>query len=247
VRVRKAILHAIDRPSLAEVMVDDRSMAADTIPPPTIPYYASLERVIEKYPYDLRRAEQLMAEAGYTKGADGVYSSANEGRFQLEVRGESGGAAEQDTTIVADFLRRAGMDSSIYLLTAAQRASDNKAKGSFPSLTVNNATLDRKLGLDKYERARVGLPENDWVGGNRSGWWHPEYERLYEQWGRALDPAERTRHIFDMMRLLTTEVASLPLYYNFQVQAHTGALRGPQAHTPDGTRYGNVHEWEWVR
>ena len=163
------------------------------------------------------------------------------------MRGESGGAAEQDTTIVADFLRRAGMDSSIYLLTAAQRASDNKAKGSFPSLTVNNATLDRKLGLDKYERARVGLPENDWVGGNRSGWWHPEYERLYERWGRALDPADRTRYIFDMMRLLTTEVASLPLYYNFQVQAHTGALRGPQPHTPDGTRYGNVHEWEWVR
>ena len=64
VRVRKAILHAIDRPALAEAMVDDRSMAADTIPPPTIPYYSALERVIEKYPYDPRRTEQLMAEAG---------------------------------------------------------------------------------------------------------------------------------------------------------------------------------------
>ena len=245
VRVRRAILHAIDRPSLAETMIEDRSMVADTIPPPTVGYYAAVERVVQKLPYDLRRSEQLMAEAGFNKGADGFYTSPTEGRFRLEVRGVASGAEEQDTTIVNDYLRRASMDTFITLLPASQRAVDNKTKGTFPGLTTNNATLSRDLGLDKYVSSRIGGPENDWVGGNRSGWWHPEFDRLFDAWTTSLDSSKRTQLVVDMMKLLSDEMASLPLYYNFQVVAHSNALRGPQPHTPDGTRYGNAHEWAW--
>ena len=85
------------------------------------------------------------------------------------------------------------------------------------------------------------------MGGNRSGWWRPEYERLYEQWGRALEPADRTRYIFDMMRLLAHGSRVAPALLQLPGPARTGALRGPQPHAPDGTRYGNMQEWEWVR
>jgi peptide/nickel transport system substrate-binding protein len=245
VRARRAILHAIDRPALAETMIEDRSMVADTIPPPTVSYYSAVERVVQKLPYDPRRSEQLLTELGYTRGADGAFAHPTEGRFRLEVRGVAGGQEEQDTTIVADFLQRAGMDSYLTLLPASQRAVDNKTKGTFPALTTNNATLSRDLGLDKYIRSKIGTPENDWVGSNRSGWSHPEFDRLYDAWTAALDLSQRTQHLVDMVKLLNDEMAALPLYYNFQVVVHTAALRGPQPHTPDGTRYGNVHEWEW--
>jgi hypothetical protein len=48
-----------------------------------------------------------------------------------------------------------------------------------------------------------------------------------------------------MMRLLGEDLPSLPLYYNYQVVAHTAALIGPQPMTPDSTRYANIHEWTW--
>ena len=48
-----------------------------------------------------------------------------------------------------------------------------------------------------------------------------------------------------MMKLLNDELPSLPLYYNFQVVAHTAALVGPEPITPDSTRFGNVHQWSW--
>lgn len=244
-RVRKAILHGIDRPTLAETMLEDRSMVADTVPPPTVGYYSAIERVVTKYPFDPRRTERLMAEAGYTKGSDGVYTSPTEGRFQVEVRGVSGGQEEQDTNIVASFLREAGMNNNILLLPSSARAVDDKTKGTFPGLTLNNNTLQIGLGLNKWLTANVGGPHDNWTGGNRMGWSNAEFDRLSEQWATTLDRAQWVQILGQMMKVLSDEMPSLPLYYNFQVVAHVAALEGPQAITPESTRYGNIHEWRW--
>ena len=246
VRVRRAVLHSIDRPALADAMLEDRSMVADTVPPPTVGYHSALDRAVTKYPFDPRRTQQLLAEAGYTRGSDGVYTSAVDGRFRLEVRGVSSGAEERDTTIVADQLRAAGFDPSILLLPSSQRSVDDKAKGTFPALTLNNNTLSRRdMGLDKWLSARIGSPENDWLGGNRMGWSNPEFDRLFDAWSTTLDLARANDTMVQMMKLLSDEVPHLPLYYNFQVVAHTGTLGGPQPPQPEATRFGNVAQWAW--
>ncbi|MPZ15070.1 MAG: hypothetical protein GEU73_11710 [Chloroflexi bacterium] len=243
--VRAAILHAIDRPTLAETMIEDRTMVADTVPPRTAAYYQAVDDATSKFPYDLRRTEQLMAGAGFTKGSDGVYTSPEEERFHVEVRGVSGGQEEQDTTIVNDFLHRAGFEGQILLLPSSARAVGDEIKGTFPGLTLNNNTLQRGLGLDKWHSSRIGRPETNWVGGNRQGYANPEYDRLHDLWRTTLNRTEATQHLIQMMKLLSEEVAYLPLYYNFQVVAHTTELTGPQSITPDSTRYGNIHQWAW--
>jgi len=246
VRVRRALLHAIDRPALADAMLEDRTMVADTVPPPTVGYYSVLEQAVTKYPFDPRRAQQLMAEAGFTRGTDGAYTSSVDGRFRLEVRGVSSGAEERDTTIVADQLREAGFDPSILLLPSSQRSVDDKMKGTFPALTLNNNTLSRRdMGLDKWLSSRIGSPENDWLGGNRMGWSSPDFDRLFDAWSTTLDLARATDTMVQMMKLLSEEVPHLPLYYNFQVVAHTGALVGPRPPQPEATRFANVAQWEW--
>jgi peptide/nickel transport system substrate-binding protein len=244
-RTRKALSHSIDRGALAETMLEDRNMVADTVPPPTAASYAAVERVLTKHPFDLRRAEQLMAEVGYTKGSDGVYVSPAQGRFQVEVRGVSGGQEEQDTTLVASFMREAGFDPQILLLPSSSRAVDDRMKGTFPGLTLNNNTLQRGLGLNKWLTSNIGGPHDNWVGGNRMGWSNPEFDRLYSLWTTSLDRVAATQHFAQMMKILNEELPSPPLYYNFQVVAHIGALKGPLPITPDSTRYGNVHQWEW--
>jgi peptide/nickel transport system substrate-binding protein len=244
-RVRKAILHALDRASLAETMLEDRNMAADTIPPRTAAYYDQIDKAIAKYPYDPRLAEQLFGEVGFAKGGDGTLASPGQGKFALEVRGVSGGAEEQDTTIVADALRTFGLDPTILLLPSSRRASDDMMKGTFPGLTLNNNTLQRGLGLEKWHSANIGHPGNNWTGTNRTGFTNPEYDRLHTLWSTTLDRNQANAHLTTMMKMLSEQVSLFPLYYNFQVVAHTSALKGPQPITPDSSRYGNVHEWEW--
>src|SRR5581483_10538071 len=149
--------------ALAETMLDDSSMVADTIPPPSEPYFPDVSKAITKYPYDLRAAEQNMAQAGFTKGPDGVYVSPTDGRMHLEVRGVSGGQEEQDTTIVAGNLHDGGFDPAIMLLPSSTRAVDDKTKGTFPALTLNNNTLQIGLGLNKWLTTNIGGPDDNWV------------------------------------------------------------------------------------
>jgi peptide/nickel transport system substrate-binding protein len=244
-RVRKAIFHALDRPALADAMLEDRNLVADTVPPPTMAYSQAVDRAIPKYPFDLRRTEQLLSEVGYAKGGDGLYASVIDGKLRFEVRGVSGGQEEQDTTIVAGAVREAAMDGHITLLPTSSRQVDEKMKSTFPGVTLNNNTLQRGLGLDKWHTSRLGGPENDWTGTNRMGWTNPEFDRLYDAWRTTLSRDEAAQRMVEMMKLLSEELPSLPLYYNYQVVAHTATLAGPQPLTPDSTRYSNVHEWHW--
>lgn len=243
-RTKRAIAHSLDRTGLAEAMVADTSMAANSYPPPTVPYYDELLRTVTKYAHDLRVAEQLLADLGYVKRADGIFASATDGPLQFEVRGVSGGQEEQDTTIVSQALHDAGMDTSIYLLPSSTRAVDEKTKGTFPGLTLNNNTVGRRdFGLDKFITARIGGPQDNWAGGNRMGWSNPEFDRLFDRWSTSLDASERTARLLEMMKILSDDLPALPLYYNFQVLAHSSALQGPQRISPETSVHWNAHLW----
>jgi peptide/nickel transport system substrate-binding protein len=244
IRAKRAIAHSIDRVALAEAMVADTSMAASTYPPPTVPYHDALQRTVTKYAHDPRLAEQLLAELGYMKGTDGIYASATDGPMRFEVRGVSGGQEEQDTTIVNQSLHDAGMDTAIRLLPSSTRAVDEMTKGTFPGLTLNNNTVGRRdFGLDKFITARIGGPHDNWAGGNRMGWSNAEFDRLFDAWTTSLEPSQRTARLLEMMKILSDELPALPLYYNFQVLAHTNALQGPQRISPETSVHWNAYLW----
>ncbi len=246
VRARRALLHAIDRRSLAEAMVEDAGMAAEVMVPGSVRYYPAVERAITKYAFDIRRTEQLMAELGFTRGADGIFVSPTEGRFSPEMRGVSEGQEGQDSTIVAHYFTRAGIDVALNLTPAAARVTNDEVRATFPALTTNNNPMEApSLSIEKFVSSGIGTPERDWRGNNRLGWSHPEYDRLVDAFYRALDPNEADGIMVQMVTFLSAELPTLPMYFNYHVTAHVGSLRGPAAVAPFSTPYTNIHQWEW--
>lgn len=69
--VRQAINVAIDRPIIAETLFQGKVLPAASLFPPVVPYSGGTDPVY--YTYDLTRAESLFAQAGWTKGSDGIY------------------------------------------------------------------------------------------------------------------------------------------------------------------------------
>jgi len=248
VRVRRALLHAIDRPALAEAMVDERGMTADAMLPQVVPFYADVDRAITKYPFDIRRTEQLMAETGFAKGADGFFVSSTGGRFSPQLMGVNEGQDAQDTTIVADSLKRAGIDVQLYLYPVVlRRASDSdEFKGSFPAMNTNSTSVTPPLlGLDEWDSPTIGTPQNNWKGHNRIGWSTPEYDHLLERFNATLDKKEGDGLLVRMLTILSNELPVLPLYSTFFVDAHVGSLHGPEVASPSSSLYYNIHQWEW--
>ena len=68
VRVRQAIMHAIDREALAEAMGYGSAKPTQQLWAANSPYY--IRELDDRYPYDLKRARELMAAAGYGDGLE---------------------------------------------------------------------------------------------------------------------------------------------------------------------------------
>jgi peptide/nickel transport system substrate-binding protein len=71
-RVRQAFIQAVDRPTLVEqTFFGTRKPAYGPIAPTTIGYWPGVEKL---YPYDPTKARQLLDQAGWKVGSDGIRS-----------------------------------------------------------------------------------------------------------------------------------------------------------------------------
>ncbi len=190
---------------------------------------------MSRYPFDLGRAEQLFNQAGYTKGGEGIYVHPTAGRFRLEVKTLEGGQNEQEMTIIADQLRRAGLDMSEGIVPAAQ-IQDGQVRASFSGVQTTSGGP-----IDILSSKNTPRPENRWQGHNRGSWANPEFDRLIGLFESTLDRGERAHFIAQAAKVYSDEVPSIPLYYNVRVVPYVSALKGPVAMAPP---LWNVHQWE---
>lgn len=242
-RVRKAIAHAVDTKELSDALYQGKGVSAVTLAQLNSEQYALIDRSIAKYPFDMRRSEQFMADAGYTKGADGVYTHPIDGRFTPEWRATSGGDSETQVTVLSDMLKRAGMDARPYILPQIQGA-DAQVRASFPTLSNTSTTGSSEDWPRRLIKANIATPENRWQGSNRGGWTTPEYEALYGSYATSLNSSERDQLLARLMTIISEEMAIFPMYYLLDVTAHVSAVQAPRLVGADGSIAWNVQEWE---
>lgn len=93
-RVREAILMAIDRRGLLDVVWNGQGTLIGSMVPPTDPWYTDLSR---RWPYDPAAARRLLAQAGYAHG------------LTLRLRVPSLPYATASTRVITDMLGRVGI------------------------------------------------------------------------------------------------------------------------------------------
>jgi peptide/nickel transport system substrate-binding protein len=242
VRMRRAVAHAIDLKTAVEILTGGHGLQTPTITSPQVDFYAEIDRVITRYVYDPRRTEQLMEEIGFTKGAGGLFARRDGQPLKLSVWSSAGTKNEQEAVTHADSLRRAGLDASPAVITAAQ-LGDPRLRALLPGL-VQRGGGPNLSGLTTTGLARA---ENRWAGDNRYGWSNAEYDRLFEGWSRTLDHAERNKLTAQMERVITEDLPIIPNYFGVNVNAAVGALEGPVVRKTPGSGGPMlfVYNWRW--
>ena len=239
VRVRRAFAHAIDRNPIIEAIYLGESIVTDTSVFPTDSYYQEAQKVIARYPYDLRKTEQLMSEAGFTKGPDGVYVSSTDGRISVELRANQPDSLIKEASIIAGNWRQAGFEAS-ERAAAAPEAANSQFRGSFPSFYAGTGGV-----FSAYTKSEVSSPLNNWVGRNRGGWSSPDFDRFYEIFALNLDRSARDKAAVEMARIQSEEVPSISLVYLVSSIAIGKGLSGPAPWGAGSSLTWNMYLWEW--
>lgn len=242
-RVRKALAHSVDKQALNEVLFENEGIMTETPVPPNVRYFAEVDRAAAKYAYDLRRADQLMAEAGFNKGSNGFYASPAAGRFATELAVLQSPQNESEMSIMAASWRQAGFDIKEAVWPAAQ-GRDAQFRNTNPGLSTTSGPAGEAT-LVEHNSVEIPRPQNRWTGANRGGWSAPEFDRLVDALHATLDRDERIRLLVQMARTYTGDAAVISLYFNPTVTAFVAGLRGPQPVVPTGTVAWDIHRWEF--
>jgi peptide/nickel transport system substrate-binding protein len=242
VRVRRAIAHAINKQDSFEVVTGGRGLLADTRAHPGEVYHAQVDREITKYPYDVRRAQQLLEEAGFTRGSGGQWLTPRGRPAELPVW-FTGGAAlfEQENTIIVEQLKRFGFDATSKMFPSAGSREDRARQ---PGMQAGGSNL-----ITGYHSDLIPTAANRWSGGNRGNYANPELDRLIDQFLMEVAPEEILRLTIQMEKLVSADVPGIFLYWHSRAWNHVVNLKGPKVRlSPNGagSPMRNIHEWEWV-
>ncbi len=239
VRVRRALAHSIDKPALLDGLFDGEGTIANTSAPTDEPYFQDVERTVTRYPYEPRRVDELLSEAGFRKNGGGVYASANGDRFRPDVTTLTGTVFERGHAIMLDTWGKLGIEVNATILPAAQ-VRNNEVRSTFPGLMQAGGT-DFGAGSG-FTTSAIGSAANGWFGPNRGGWSSPQYDRLWEVFNTNLSRPERTQTLIQMFKMISDEVPAIQLYYNPSVRASASGLIGP---VESEYYWWNIHEWAW--
>jgi peptide/nickel transport system substrate-binding protein len=185
-KVRQAILMAIDRETMAKQLIQGDSHVIDTPCFPT--QFGCDASAAVKYPYDPARAKQLLSEAGYPDGFDTELVSY---------------AAAQIDAAVQNYLKAVGINLRIQHLqigAAVQLVEAGKAPlygGSWGSNSINDASAFMPYFL----------------GGGPDDYAHDtDVQELLKQAGAATDPEQRRNAFREAIRLATERADFIPLF-----------------------------------
>jgi len=242
-RVRRAVAHTIDKESINEGIFEGQAPIPYTFAPTQSPYYAEVERAITKYPFDPRRAEQIMAEAGYAKDRDGFFVASGGDRLRPSLWNSAGAQREKLLAIVVDTWQRAGFDVQPFVMPNALER-DQQARATYPGILIHGISQSETGSAQSLSSEQIGTPANRWNGNNRGGFSNPDYDRLFETFNSTLDRREQVGAFVQMMRIQSELMPNFPLHYGLNVTSHLPALRGPDAGVNETNNHWNIHEWE---
>lgn len=238
VRFRRALLMAIDRQAMADVIQSGLVPIAHSYVRPDEPEYRDVERSVVRYEYDPRRAGQMLEELGYQKGPDGVFVEPSGQRLALEVRATTNPAIHTKTMFpVADYWQRLGVAAEP-LVVPVQRASDLEYGATFPGLYVVREPIGPAY-LDRFRGAEARLAPR-FQGRNISRYQSPELDGLIERYLATIPPAQRVEVMGQIVHHISDQLNAMGLFYDVR----TMLVRNGLVNIPAQNSTWNVHEWD---
>jgi peptide/nickel transport system substrate-binding protein len=185
---------------------------ADSWAVPNSALRAAVEPSIPQYPYDPGRAQQLLAAAGWMRGADGtLVNSASGDRFETELRVAQ--ADEQKLmSAVASHWKDVGAQVEEIVVPPA-RASDREYGATYAGGLFSTGSLDILLSGRAHTR-EIRSAANRWTGRNRSGYSNPRLDALVDRAAVTIAPAERTAVLAELVQVHMGDLVVMPLLWN---------------------------------
>lgn len=241
VKVRQAIMYAIDRQSILDNIVEGRGSVVNAPLLPSSWAYPE-ESELEQYKYDVEKAKSLLKEAGWEdKDGDGIVENANGEKLELTIDCQNDHEVRQKTaTAIQESLKAAGIAVEIDTMEYSALMDKAVANHDFDLYMMGNT-----LSLDPdpkpmWDSAAISN-EPGVIGYNIVAYNNPETDKLIEEGNATLDQNERKSIYGEFAKILNRDVPEAYLFCQNVERVYNPGLEGYKPSTFN--EFYNVHNW----
>ncbi|UTW46415.1 peptide ABC transporter substrate-binding protein [bacterium SCSIO 12696] len=238
VRVRRALLHALNRDQANQLLFDGKQPPAIGIRPG--------ENFERQYQFDPERAIALLNEAGWTTLKKGIRHNSKGEPLQLEIATASGNKTREllQQWMQGQF-KQVGIDLRIRNQTARVFFGETRKKRLFTGLSLQSGSVYPYWTYRNiFHSSAIPTPENNYSGYNRGGYKSAEMDRLIEVQEAALLETEFRQAELAIEELINEDLPSYLMFWKPRVTVIPRNLKGFRTPRFIGTSYW-AEEWRW--
>ncbi|MGE5673712.1 MAG: ABC transporter substrate-binding protein [Mycobacterium leprae] len=232
--VRQALTYGLDRQSIIAGVMDGRAVIpAGPIPPVSWAYDSS----IKPYAYDKAKAGQLLDQAGWKMGANGVREK--DGKpFKITFYGSSGSSLIDGIAQIAKKnWKDIGVDLDVQLMDFNAMMDNFVKPGKFD---VSFSGMSLSLDPDQYD-----LWHSTQVKGfNRGRWANPQADKLLVDGRKETDQAKRKAIYSDFQKVFQDDCPAILVYANKYTDMVSTKVKGGVVNFP-GAGASFIYRW-WI-
>ncbi len=247
IRVREALSRAIDRELLTEIGFGPMGRATCNfiVAPPAMASPNNDNCLVQ----DIERANQLLDEAGWERGADGIRTKDGK-RLELLFQTSTNAVRQDFQALIQQWWREIGVDTRLRNIDASVFfGSDPSSPDTYIKFWADAemyASLfegtDPTPHLEQRRCGREPKPETQWQGQNINRYCNPEYDALWAELNREPDPERRRELVIQLNDIFVQDYAHLPLVARGRVSAKSNTLGGVVMNVWDSEHW-NQAEW----
>jgi peptide/nickel transport system substrate-binding protein len=253
IRVRQAMALAVDRDTIAKQLYGQTGDAtANALTTPT-----TLNSPNTRYELDIETANEILDEAGYKRGGDGIRVTPAGVRMKVLYTTSINSLRQKKQALVKDGWQKIGIevelksiDSSVYF--SSSPGNTDTYSHFYADVEMTSVMFDSPDPAGYMSRwyardpARdIAQKSNNWAGRNFVRWMNSEYNELFEQAIVEQDPGKNRQLWIKMNDLVVNNFVSIPLISRKFTSGKAKALRGPAPRAFDRETW-NIADWTKV-
>jgi peptide/nickel transport system substrate-binding protein len=241
VQFRRALMHALDRQLMVHSFAQGKTRVVSSYIGPNSPEFNDVQAHTMEYPYDQRRATEMLTALGFAKGPDGMFRDPAGQPVSIELRTTAGDELRNSAMLAAaDMWKAIGLGAET-LIIPRQQASDREYRVVRPAFELTHQPNElTERALQRFQTHEIPTAQNNWRGNNRARYSNPEYDALVDRYIVTLDSRERLEVARQLIRHISEQLPALGLLYRIDLMLIADRLANVSAQTVSL----NAHEWD---
>ncbi|MGB3296706.1 MAG: peptide ABC transporter substrate-binding protein [Phormidesmis sp.] len=249
VKVRQAIDEAIDRDAIANTVYGNAGQRTNQL----LPYPEQYANPNIYYRYDPKSANKLLDEAGWKDSNGNGIRDKNGKEMRMVFQTPINPVRQQTQQLIKDNLKEVGIDVDIsrvieedfFSADPAQTRSLNHFYADMQEYNTGSDTPDPSIYMSWWLCKEVASLENQWQEPNNGRYCNPEYDKVWQQASKELDPKKRAQLFQQMNSILAKDHVVIPLVRRAVTNGLSDRISGVDP-TPWDTSTWDIGTWSAV-